>query len=106
MDPYANLDSQHLGNVHLLWDINSQWQLDTIMRAQSIDYVKGQDYWWEIPDYIAFDMRLAWKKHDQAPMVEFVAQNIGKDEGYKSSEFQHYDHVNEELFYVRVSHEF
>ncbi|MDN2483236.1 TonB-dependent receptor plug domain-containing protein [Vibrio agarivorans] len=110
-DIYSQLDAQHLGNIQLLWNISSQWQLDTIVRAQSITYVENAkdlygDYHWEIPDYAAVDVRLAWQKHAHAPTIEFVAQNIGKDQGYKSSEFQYYQHVNEELLYVRVSHEF
>ncbi|MGR5268068.1 TonB-dependent receptor plug domain-containing protein [Vibrio astriarenae] len=110
-DLYCQLDAQHLGNIQLLWNINAQWQLDTVVKAQSITYVENAkdlygDYHWEIPDYAAVDVRLAWKKHAHAPTLEFIAQNIGKDQGYKSSEFQYYQHVNEELLYVRVSHEF
>ena len=99
-ESWYDIDAQHNTSLQMLWDISTQWKLDFIVRGHSIKY---DDYYPQIPNYIAFDARLAWQANSKAPRLELILQNIGEKDGYRTDWIST---INEETGVLKASYEF
>ncbi|MBD0786530.1 TonB-dependent receptor plug domain-containing protein [Vibrio sp. Y2-5] len=97
---WYDIEAQHNASLQTLWDISPQWKLDFIVRGQSIQY---HEQFPQIPNYLAFDARLAWQAHSKAPRLEFILQNIGEKDGYRTDWIST---INEETGVLKASYEF
>lgn len=108
---FLSLPSQHLASLQTLWNINDSFQWDFVIRYIDNEYTdemlantemtKGASLD-DVKAHFTIDSRLAWKKNRNAPLFEVIAQKIQSGVSYDSWAL----YPNEQLFYLRVSHEF
>ncbi|MDK9738054.1 TonB-dependent receptor [Vibrio sp. D404a] len=109
---YYDIDNEHIATAQLLWDVSNEIQFDVLAKYINVNY---PDYWqadngtkypWASYDHsLAFDARLAWQMSQRYPLVELIAENIGKHHGYRA-EMTSKKVVNQQSVFVRLSHEF
>ncbi|MDK9759499.1 TonB-dependent receptor, partial [Vibrio sp. D173a] len=87
-------------------------QLDILAKYINVNYPdywqadNGTKYHWTSYDHsLTFDARLAWQMSQRYPLVELIAENIGKHHGYRA-EMTSKKVVNQQSVFVRLSHEF
>ncbi|KHT51707.1 TonB-dependent receptor plug domain-containing protein [Vibrio sinaloensis] len=106
-----SLPSQHLATLQTLWSINKNWQWDFALKYNNTRYTDEMRADYDIPGrvtlddvtpHVTLDTRLGWRKNDSAPLVELVVQKMFANEIYDSWSL----YPNEQLAYVRLSHEF
>lgn len=106
-----NIDHQHIYTLQALWQVNPQWQFDLLFKGQNLRYSKEYDDAWDseyLPNYWAVDARVSWQLSEHYPLFEVIAQNIGEKKGYynDSSQVSSTGFKNEQIIYMRLSHEF
>ncbi len=110
-EAYLDIPRHQLATFQTLWNINDAWQWDFVIKYSDIKY--SDDYYratenrqeptiHDVTPFVTVDTRLGWQKHSNAPLVELIVQKIGESELYDSWGL----YPNEELVYVRLSHEF
>ncbi|EGA68974.1 TonB-dependent outer membrane receptor [Vibrio sinaloensis DSM 21326] len=108
---FLSLPSQHLASLQTLWNINENVQWDFVIHYLDNEYTDEMLAAYEYPvgaslddvkAHFTFDSRLAWRKNSNAPLFELIAQKIQSGKSYDSWAL----YPNEQLVYVRVSHEF
>jgi len=110
-DIYFDIEYQHLAVIQNLWQVTDSIQFDVVVKGQKLKYSDSYEKNLSsdlLPNYISLDARLAWKPSANSPELEFNVQNIGEKKGYYNDASQTFSSgfINEQLMYVRLSHEF
>lgn len=106
-----SLPSQHLASVQALWNITDSIEWDFVLRYNHTTYTDEMMADYEnnygptlddVEPHFTLDSRIGWQKNDSSPLIEIIAQKIFAHEVYDSWSL----YPNEQLVYVRLSHEF
>ncbi len=109
---YYDVEQQHMASVQSLWTINSQWQLDLVLKGQIIEYAAEYEdpqssNYSHVPNVLAMDARVGWQKSKKWPKIELMIQNIGEKDGYVRDYSQYNSgYQAEQRIHARLSHEF
>jgi iron complex outermembrane receptor protein len=106
-DDYWEIDHQNMISNQLLWQVTTTLQWDFVLNYKDIDY---KDSYVDVDDLFSLNTRLGWQKHEHAPLVEVMINNIGMS---SKCELETYTDDNscrgyesEQSIYGRVSYEF
>lgn len=97
-EPWFEMQQQ-LTSLQMQWDITDSLQFDLVAKYQDTEY---NEIYRQIDPYFSFDIRLAWQKNKQSPLFELIVQDMNET-GYAD---YWGEYVNEELVYLRLSHDF
>lgn len=103
-EAFLSLPKQHMASIQSVWDISRSWQWDFIVRYNDIEYPEDpiDDILDELDPHFTLDTRLGWQMNEQSPTIEIIAQKVFAEELYDSWSL----YPNEQLYFVRLSHEF
>lgn len=110
-EEYISLPRQHLASLQLLWNISESLQWDFVARYNNTKYTDemanetvGYDgtLLAEVEPHFTLDSRIGWQKNTHSPLVEVIVQKMMSEDIYDAWNL----YPNEQLVYVRLSHEF
>ncbi len=103
-EAFLSLPKQHMASIQSVWDISRSWQWDFIVRYHDIEYPSNpnDNTLDELDPHFTVDTRLGWQMNERSPTIEIIAQKVFAEELYDSWSL----YPNEQLYFVRLSHEF